>query len=106
MRYPLPFLLFGLLPLESCQHNSVPTETSAAAAAGPVSQGQARAAVGMFLQDEPEAGLYLVDSASVVDAGAQWQVLVPRTDWRNRMPNRAAFDVNKQTGTVTRRAVK
>ncbi len=66
----------------------------------------ARAAVGRYLQDQPNAALYVVDSARATDLGAYWQVLVPRTDWAQRMPNRAAFEVEKQTGAVKSLLVK
>ncbi len=66
----------------------------------------ARAAVGRYLQGQPNAALYVLDSASVVDADTRWQVLVPRTDWAKRMPNKAAFEVEKSTGTVSIRPVK
>jgi hypothetical protein len=46
------------------------------------------------------------DSARVNDNEATWQVLVPRTDWANRMPNRARFEVDKQTGQVSSQPVK
>ncbi len=66
----------------------------------------ARAAVGRYLQGQPNAALYVLDSASVVDADTHWQVLVPRTDWAKRMPNKAAFEVEKTTGAVRIRPVK
>ena len=66
----------------------------------------ARAAVGRYVQALPNATLYVPDSASVVDVDTHWQVLVPRTDWAQRMPNKAAFEVDKATGTVTTRPVK
>jgi hypothetical protein len=42
----------------------------------------------------------------VNDNEATWQVLVPRTDWAKRMPNRARFEVDKQTGQVSSQPVK
>ena len=66
----------------------------------------ARAAVGRYLQGQPNAALYVLDSASVVDVDTHWQVLVPRTDWAGRMPNRARFEVDKQTGQVSSAPVK
>jgi hypothetical protein len=42
----------------------------------------------------------------VVDVDTHWQVLVPRTDWAQRMPNRARFEVDKQTGQVSTQPVK
>lgn len=56
--------------------------------------------MGRYLQGQPNAALYVLDSASVVDVDTHWQVLVPRTDWAKRMPNKAAFEVDKPTGAV------
>jgi hypothetical protein len=104
-----------LLALASCQSASAPTTdapaTPEAAAAGPATASAptaetARAAVGRYLQAQPNAALYVLDSASVVDVDTHWQVLVPRTDWAKRMPNKAAFEVEKSTGTVSTRPVK
>jgi hypothetical protein len=69
-------------------------------------QAAARAAVARYLQSQPNAQLYVVDSARVVDVDTHWQVLVPRTDWAGRMPNRARFEVDKVTGTVQDLPVK
>ena len=66
----------------------------------------ARAAVARYLQGQPKAALYVPDSANIVDVDAHWQVLVPRTDWAQRMPNKAAFEVDKATGTVRPLPVK
>ncbi|TPG63086.1 hypothetical protein [Hymenobacter nivis] len=66
----------------------------------------ARAAIGHYLEGQPNALLYVVDSARTIDLGSSWQVLVPRTDWARRMPNRAAFEVDKQTGSVKSLLVK
>jgi hypothetical protein len=66
----------------------------------------ARAAVARYLKGQPNAALYVPDSASVIDVDAHWQVLVPRTDWARRMPNKAAFEVDKATGEVVTRPVK
>jgi len=79
---------------------SMPTGTPAPTAEA------ARAAVARYLQGQPNATRYLPDSASIVDADAHWQVLVPRTDWVGRMPNKAAFEVDKATGQVITRPVK
>jgi hypothetical protein len=102
-----------LLALASCQPATTPTTPEAAAtpAAGPATASAptaeaARAAVGRYLQAQPNAALYVLDSASVVDVDTHWQVLVPRTDWAKRMPNKAAFEVEKSTGTVSTRPVK
>lgn len=67
---------------------------------------EARAAIDRYLQSQPDADLYVVDSARANDLGAYWQVLVPRTDWAKRVPNRAAFEVDKQTGAVKDLLVK
>ena len=66
----------------------------------------ARAAVARYLLGQPNAALYVPDSASVVEVATRWQVLVPRTDWVRRMPNKAAFEVDKATGAVTTLRVK
>jgi hypothetical protein len=107
-----------LLALASCQPATTPTtatpttpEAAATTAAGPATASAptaeaARAAVGRYLQAQPNAALYVLDSASVVEVDTHWQVLVPRTDWAKRMPNKAAFEVEKSTGTVSTRPVK
>ncbi|MBX0289612.1 hypothetical protein K3G63_04135 [Hymenobacter sp. HSC-4F20] len=59
-----------------------------------------------YVQQQPNPALYQLDSARVLELEAQWQVLVPRTDWVGRMPNKAAFTVDKATGTVTGLPVK
>ncbi len=112
----LPAVL--LLALAGCQAATAPTAantaatTDAAAQAAPApatgapTAAAARAAVARYVQALPNAALYVPDSASVVDADTHWQVLVPRTDWVRRMPNKAAFEVEKATGAVTTRPVK
>lgn len=103
--------------LASCQPTpatTAPTESPLAAGtstapttpAGAPTEVAARAAISRHLQGQPNANLYVVDSARATDLGAYWQVLVPRTDWARRMPNRAAFEVDKQTGTVKTLPVK
>jgi hypothetical protein len=62
--------------------------------------------VGRYLQSQPNAALYVLDSARVNDNETSWQVLVPRTDWAQRMPNRARFEVEKATGVVRTAPVK
>jgi hypothetical protein len=62
--------------------------------------------VARHIQTLPNAALFVPDSARVNDNDATWQVLVPRTDWAGRMPNRARFEVNKQTGEVSSAPVK
>jgi hypothetical protein len=107
------FLLLGALAVGSCQQapsttpeSAPPTTTATPAASGAATEAAARSAVGRYLQGLPNAALYQVDSASVVDVDTHWQVLVPRTDWAGRMPNKAAFEVDKKTGQVSTRAVK
>jgi len=117
----LPALLLGLAcALGSCQRTENATDMPAAtddamaadsaaapdAAAMISTEADARTAVRDYVQELPNRALYQVDSASVVDADAQFQVLVPRTDWAGRMPNKAAFNVDKQTGVVTVQPVK
>ena len=100
--------------LASCQQTTkpdaaVPSATEQAAAqpaAGAPTAAEARAAVGRYLQSQPNAALYVLDSARVNDNEATWQVLVPRTDWAQRMPNRARFEVSKATGAVQTAPVK
>ncbi|WP_345109991.1 hypothetical protein [Hymenobacter algoricola] len=110
------FLLAAGLLLGSCQTTppaadqsaaGAPTvsETPAAVSAAP-SADQARAAVASYVRSLPNAALYQLDSARVREAGPQWQVLVPRTDWARRLPNKAAFNVDKQTGAVSNQLVK
>jgi hypothetical protein len=108
-------LALGLLA--GCQATTpTASETPAGAAATPAdapaatpgaaTQADARAAVARHIQALPNAALYVPDSARVNDNDATWQVLVPRTDWAGRMPNRARFEVNKQTGQVSSAPVK
>lgn len=105
------FLLSAALlgGLAGCQSATAPTTTAPATpttgttmpapTTAPTAE-LARAAVGRYLQGQPNAVLYVLDSASVVEADTHWQVLVPRTDWAKRMPNKAAFEVDKATGNV------
>lgn len=99
-----------LLALGACQSpkttQQAPSSGAGLPASSVASEAGAKAAVAAYLGRQPNAALYLPDSARVVDAGGSYQVLVPRTDWAGRRPNRAAFEVNKATGTVTTRAVK
>ncbi|WP_210520918.1 hypothetical protein [Hymenobacter terricola] len=78
----------------------------ASAQPGLKTEAEARTAVAQYIQTQPNAALYIPDSARVNDNGATWQVLVPRTDWAGRMPNRARFEVDKATGTVNTGTVK
>ncbi|QKG55716.1 hypothetical protein GKZ68_03095 [Hymenobacter sp. BRD128] len=101
--------------LAACQSASLPTTSAPAAVPSAISMPPAtsaptpeaaRAAVAQYLQGQPSAALYVLDSASVLNADAHWQVLVPRTDWARRMPHKAAFEVDKATGQVVSRPVK
>jgi hypothetical protein len=113
---PLSYLLFGVAcTLASCQqtppNTSAPTAAETPAATAPatpqqLSEADARAAVGKYIQAQPNAALFVVDSARVNDNDATWQVLVPRTDWAKRMPNAARFEVDKTTGAVRTGLVK
>jgi hypothetical protein len=107
-----PLLILALAAgFGSCQQNPTTSSnpaTAEAPAAGPVADTEAgaRAAVQRYLSGQSNANLYVLDSASFVEVNAQWQVLVPRTDWAGRMPNKAAFEVDKLTGEVRPLAVK
>jgi hypothetical protein len=103
--------------LASCQQTPTTTNTPAAASTAATdstsamtptapTEAAARAAVASYIRALPNAALYVADSARAVDVGDHWQLLVPRTDWAGRMPNRAAFEVDKASGTVTTRPVK
>ena len=109
-----------LLALAACQSATAPTTASPASPAteatpsaismstgspAPTAEA-ARAAVARYIQGQPNAERYVPDSASIVDVDAHWQVLVPRTDWAKRMPNKAAFEVDKATGAVRTLPVK
>ena len=87
-----------------------PPATTPAAAPAPLpgapTEAAARAAMARYIRALPNASLYVSDSASAVEVDDHWQLLVPRTDWAGRMPNRAAFEVDKASGTVTTRPVK
>ena len=109
MRHRLASLLCFVL-LASCQQTppaaNAPGSTATTPQAAAISPADARAAVGRYLQGQPNATLYVLDSARVNDNDTSWQVLVPRTDWARRMPNRAQFEVNKTTGAVQSAPVK
>ncbi|GAA3971102.1 hypothetical protein [Hymenobacter antarcticus] len=106
--------MLGLgLGLGSCQ-STPPADREAPAAAPKPAEPQlairtdadARAAVARFILTQPDPTRYVVDSARVNDNGDTWQVLVPRTDWARRRPNRARFEVSKATGFVRNGPVK
>ena len=109
---PLLALLSLSAALASCQPApsantaSTPTAASPAPAAGAPTEAAARAAVARYIQTLPNAALYQPDSARALEVDTHWQVLVPRIDWARRMPNRAAFEVDKASGAVTTRPVK
>jgi hypothetical protein len=116
MKKLIPFVAGVAGLLLGCQPAPTTTATPAAdvaagataPAAGPVAgtEAGARSALRQYLTGQPNAALYVLDSASFVEVDAQWQVLVPRTDWAGRMPNRAAFEVDKLTGEVRPLKVK
>ncbi|GAA4369218.1 hypothetical protein GCM10023185_42670 [Hymenobacter saemangeumensis] len=106
-------LLAAACTLGSCQKS--PSATEQASSAKPGTQAApksvsdaagARAAVAGYLQNQSDASLYVLDSAFVVDVDTRFQVLVPRTDWAGRSPNRARFEVDKATGIVQDLPVK
>ena len=104
-------LALGAGVLASCQPTpnaatGTPPPAEAAATTAVTTEASARAAVARHIQALPNAALYVPDSARVNDNAASWQVLVPRTDWAGRMPNRARFEVDKQTGRVSSQPVK
>ncbi|ALW86469.1 hypothetical protein AUC43_16070 [Hymenobacter sedentarius] len=104
-----PFALVLVIALAGCQQTpptTVSAQPDATQPAAPLSQAEARAAVGRYLQSQPNAKRYVLDSARVNDNETTWQVLVPRTDWAQRMPNSARFEVDKATGTVRTAPVK
>ena len=114
--FPLAALAAGTLA--GCQSASSPAAETPATTAAPAApaatpmptpiatEAAARAAVARHIQGLPNAALFVPDSARVNDNEATWQVLVPRTDWAGRMPNRARFEVDKQTGQVSGAPVK
>lgn len=100
--------------LASCQPTATSNSPAQAATAaqptrpssGALTEAAARAAVGEYLRTQANAALYVLDSARVNDNESSWQVLVPRTDWAGRMPNRARFEVDKASGAVQTAPVK
>jgi hypothetical protein len=100
-------LMLGcLLLMYNCQQKQSETTATEGQPGYIQTEAEALSAVRSFLQEKPDSGLYLIDSAQAIDMDTQWQILVPRTDWANRMPNRAAFEVDKLTGKVSIRPVK
>ncbi|MBO0360769.1 hypothetical protein J0X19_22605 [Hymenobacter sp. BT186] len=110
--------LFSLLvvvsasTLAGCQQTQPAASSSAAEGVAPTvptgapTETAARTAVAAYVQQQPNAALFQLDSARFMDLDTHWQVMVPRTDWAKRMPNAAAFEVDKQTGRVTALMVK
>ncbi|MGI4834611.1 MAG: hypothetical protein ACRYFK_14235 [Janthinobacterium lividum] len=99
-----------LLGLAACQPGKTTQQAPNLRAVPPASQvasaAAAQAAVTHYLSQQPNRQLYQPDSARVLEVGGHYQVLVPRTDWVGRLPNRAAFEVDKATGAVRPRPVK
>ncbi|PJJ58867.1 hypothetical protein [Hymenobacter chitinivorans] len=118
MKKVLPFLLLGAAGLfGSCQQkpatdSATPPTADTIAPPAPATgtavstEAEARTAIGRYVQGLPNAKLFVVDSATAFEVDDHWQVLVPRTDWAGRMPNKAAFEVNKSTGAVKTLMVK
>jgi hypothetical protein len=107
-----PLLMLALIAalgsLGSCQSrqpaSALPPVTAAPTGAATVAA--ARNALNLHLQQQTNAAVFQLDSARFNDEQTHWQVLVPRTDWAGRMPNAAAFKVDKQTAQVTILMVK
>ncbi|TGE23332.1 hypothetical protein [Hymenobacter metallicola] len=115
MMKALSFLLLGALGAASCQQTPATDNTMLPASAettAPTTSGaaateaDARGAVSRYVQELPNAKLFVLDSATALEVDGHWQVLVPRTDWAGRMPNKAAFEVDKATGAVRTLMVK
>jgi len=110
IKVTLPLLGLLLVGATSCQqsapHSQEAQQGAITATALPTTAEAAREAVRRYLSTQPNASLFVPDSARVNDNGSSWQVLVPRTDWAQRMPNRARFEVDKATGTVSTASVK
>lgn len=107
MKFPIAAVLLALAACQSPRATQQAPDPAAAPPAGRVAtEASARAAVAYRISQLPNRQLFVPDSARVVDAGASYQVLVPRTDWAGRLPNRAAFEVDKNSGRVTPRTVK
>ena len=104
-------MLVSCYSLPSCQQTqpaaSGPVgEGAATAPAGASTEAAARSAIAAYVQQQPNAALFQLDSARFMDLDTRWQVMIPRTDWAKRMPNAAAFEVDKQTGRVSTLLVK
>lgn len=103
-RQPTFLTLVAACLIGSCRQapptSAVSAQTASPARAAATTAAEARAAVGHYLHGQPNAGLYVLDSARANDNDTTWQVLVPRTDWAGRLPSRARFEVEKATGAV------
>lgn len=103
---PILALTALLALLGACQQTPVTEQTTATPSATPpptssaATEGEARAVLARYIQQQPQADRYQVDSARLVEVDAVWQAMVPRTDWKGRMPNAAAFEIDKLTGQV------
>ncbi|GAB3832543.1 hypothetical protein [Hymenobacter jeollabukensis] len=93
-------LLVGCQQTPTTENPPVVQNAPAPTSTGAATEADAHVALARYLQQQPEANLYVVDSARFVEVDALWQALVPRTDWAKRMPNRAAFEIDKLTGEV------
>lgn len=104
-QFPLA-VLTALALLGGCQQPATTEQTTATQnptappAASATTEGEARAVLARYLGQQPQSDRYQVDSARLVEVDAVWQALVPRTDWKGRMPNAAAFEIDKLTGQV------
>lgn len=96
-------LIAALGSLGSCQSRQPASVQPAVTAVPPgaATVAAARNALNLHLHQQTNAAVFQLDSARFNDEQTHWQVLVPRTDWAGRMPNEAAFKVDKQTAQVT-----
>ena len=105
-------VLISLVGATSCQsvHPVASTQPNQIEAATPptdaLTEARARASLARYLQQQPNAAVYQLASATFTDVDTKWQILVPRTDWAKLMPNAAAFEVDKKTAAVTVLRVK
>lgn len=110
MKYFFVALLVDVLCFtSSCQSPPTSADEPSQAAisiAGAPTEATAKTLLSAYLQKQPQAALYQLDSMRILDVDTHWQVLVPRTDWAERMPNAAAFDIDKQSGRITTRQIK
>ncbi|TGE25725.1 hypothetical protein E5K00_11195 [Hymenobacter aquaticus] len=108
----LSCLLIGALCATSCQQtpgndtSMLPTSAETMTDTGAATADGARSAVRRYVQELPNGNLFVLDSATALEVDDHWQVLVPRTDWAGRMPNKAGFEVDKKTGAVKTLMVK